>query len=134
MSRRFAVVGLVASGLVALFAAAPVLAQSGGGQPGGQPEVQPGSIKVKVKDSAGNDVAGATVQLVRNGQVVRTAQTNAQGIVEWANVRPGPVIIRAFKQGVGGARAMGLVRPGQQLLRGLGLRQPPAAGPGGGGK
>lgn len=131
MALRPSLLGLIASAGLAFMAAGPVVAPVQAAPPGGEPAPAPGSVKIKVLDSNNAPVAGARVELVRRHGPARVGTTNASGEVTFAEVRVGPIGIRAGKQGVGRARAEGRVQSGQELSKSLTLRLPPAGGGGG---
>lgn len=80
-----------------------------------------GSIAGGVFSAAG-PTDGATVNLIRDGQVVATATTNAEGRFGFRTVRPGRYVIEAAKRGVGRGRAEVEVVSGQTTNTRIELR------------
>ena len=88
---------------------------SAGGQQ--HPEHQPGSIRGKVVDQSGADIAGAVVKLSREGQSSGLEVTSGEdGLFAFSNVAPGPFQLTISSPGLASQQSSGTLRSGEAYV------------------
>jgi len=81
------------------------------------PERQAGSIRGKIVDQSGADIAGAVVKLTREGQSSALEVTSGQdGLFAFSNVAPGPFQLTISSPGLASQESSGTLRSGEAYV------------------